>query len=128
MVANISAANNFTVESFKKPEFEEVLNNMSLFYITGFFLTVSPDTFYHIGEHCKLNNKVFCMNLSAPFLCQFFKEPMLKALEYVDILFGNESEALAFAESNGLKTEDVLEAAKLMSTITPNKKRTVVVT
>ena len=94
---------------------------MSLFYITGFFLTVSPDTFYLIGEHCKSNNKLFCMNISAPFLCQFFKEPMLKALEYVDIIFGNETETLSFAENNGLKTEDVTAAAKLLSTCTSGK-------
>ena len=31
------------------------------------------------------------MNLSAPFLCQAFKKPMMEALPYVDILFGNES-------------------------------------
>lgn len=31
------------------------------------------------------------MNLSAPFLCQVFKKPMMEALPYVDILFGNES-------------------------------------
>jgi adenosine kinase len=40
------------------------------------------------------------MNLSAPFLCQFFKQPMLELAPYWDILFGNESEALAFAENN----------------------------
>ena len=31
------------------------------------------------------------MNLSAPFLPQFFKEPMMDAMPYVDIIFGNES-------------------------------------
>ena len=31
------------------------------------------------------------MNLSAPFLCQFFKEPMMAAMPFVDILFGNET-------------------------------------
>jgi hypothetical protein len=31
------------------------------------------------------------MNLSAPFLSQFFKEPMMEAMPYVDILFGNET-------------------------------------
>jgi len=31
------------------------------------------------------------MNLSAPFLSQFFKEPMMETMPYVDILFGNET-------------------------------------
>ncbi len=41
------------------------------------------------------------MNLSAPFLCQFFKAPMLECMPYCNVLFGNESEAAAFAETNG---------------------------
>lgn len=31
------------------------------------------------------------MNLSAPFLSQFFKKPMMDAMPYVDVLFGNET-------------------------------------
>lgn len=31
------------------------------------------------------------MNLSAPFISQFFKEPLMKVMPYVDILFGNET-------------------------------------
>lgn len=34
------------------------------------------------------------MNLSAPFLCQFFKKAMMDAIPYVDILFGNETVSL----------------------------------
>ena len=41
------------------------------------------------------------MNLSAPFLCQFFKDQMDQVIPYVDYLIGNESEALAYAESHG---------------------------
>lgn len=43
------------------------------------------------------------MNLSAPFISQFFKAPLLEALPYCDIIFGNESEAAAFAEANDFK-------------------------
>jgi adenosine kinase len=38
------------------------------------------------------------MNLSAPFLIQFFSEQMAQALPYTDYVFGNESEALAYGE------------------------------
>ena len=31
------------------------------------------------------------MNLSAPFICDFFDKPMMDALPYVDVLFGNET-------------------------------------
>jgi adenosine kinase len=57
----------------------------------GFPLTVSPPSILRIAKHAQESGKTFTMNLSAPFLCQFFKEPMLKTLPYVDILFGNET-------------------------------------
>lgn len=31
------------------------------------------------------------MNLSAPFISQFYNKPLMDALPYVDILFGNET-------------------------------------
>ena len=43
------------------------------------------------------------MNLSAPFLPQFFKEQLESCSPYWDYLIGNESEALAYAESHELE-------------------------
>lgn len=31
------------------------------------------------------------MNLSAPFICQFFKDNLMQVMPYVDVLFGNET-------------------------------------
>ena len=45
---------------------------------SGFFLTVSPDSMIKVAEHAGNHGKHFAMNLSAPFLAQFFKDPMLK--------------------------------------------------
>ena len=36
------------------------------------------------------NNRTFTINLSAPFISQFFGEKVKAALPYVDIIFGNE--------------------------------------
>ncbi len=44
-----------------------------------------------VAKYACSKNRFFVMNLSAPFLCQFFKDPLSEILEYVDILFGNES-------------------------------------
>lgn len=44
-----------------------------------------------VAKHASDNNKIFCMNLSAPFISQFFKEPLMEVMPYVDILFGNET-------------------------------------
>src|SRR5579862_1766334 len=75
--------------------------------------------------------KVFAINLSAPFLCQFFKEPMDSTSPYWDYLFGNESEALAYAESHNLNTTSIAEIAKhiaLLPKANNSRQRTVVIT
>ena len=43
-----------------------------------------------IAKCASKGDRRFMMNLSAPFLCEFFKEPMMEIMPYVDILFGNE--------------------------------------
>ena len=40
-----------------------------------------------------------------------FKATLLEALPYVDFLFGNETEAAAFAETEGWETKDISEIA-----------------
>lgn len=42
------------------------------------------------------------MNLSAPFIPQFFKEQVDQMIPFCDIVIGNESEAAAYAEAHGL--------------------------
>lgn len=42
------------------------------------------------------------MNLSAPFIAQFFKSQVDEILPYIDVLIGNEAEADAFAQSHEL--------------------------
>jgi len=67
------------------------------FYLQGFFLTVSPPSIMAVAKHSLANKKTFMMNLSAPFISLFFKEPLMAAMPYIDIIFGNESEAEAFS-------------------------------
>ncbi|XP_016390154.1 adenosine kinase-like [Sinocyclocheilus rhinocerous] len=78
----------------------------------GFFLTVSLESILKVAKHASENNKIFCLNLSAPFICEFFKEALMKVMPYVDILFGNET------------TEDIEEIAKKAQSLPKeNKKR-----
>lgn len=100
LVANLAAANKYHVSHVSHPDNWSIIESAQYFYISGFFLTVSPDTILTVAKHAHERKKTFAMNLSAPFLCQFFKDPMLQVLPYVDILFGNETEAAAFAEAN----------------------------
>jgi sugar/nucleoside kinase (ribokinase family) len=66
------------------------LCDLLLLLFQGFPLTVCPDAMLEIAQYAASHDRLFSMNLSAPFLCTAFKEPMMKLLPYVDVLFGNE--------------------------------------
>jgi adenosine kinase len=79
----------------------------------------------------RLTMEVFAMNLSAPFLAQFFKDQMDATAPYWDILFGNEAEALTYAESHSLNTQSIPEIAKhlaLLPKANVRRNRTVIIT
>merc|ERR1712028_121765 len=65
---------------------------------------------------------IYCLNLSAPFIVQVppFRACLEKTLPNCDFLFGNETEALAYAEAVGWETTNV-EGGE-------SRKRTVVIT
>lgn len=111
LVANLSAANNYKVSHLEQPENWAVVEKAKLFYSAGFFLTVSIESILKVAKHAHENNKTYCMNLSAPFLPQFFKENMDSVSPYWDVIFGNETEAVAFADSHDFGTKDVKEIA-----------------
>uniref|UniRef100_W8C768 Adenosine kinase n=1 Tax=Ceratitis capitata TaxID=7213 RepID=W8C768_CERCA len=114
LCANLAAANHFTIDHLLTPDKQKLIDNAEFFYISGFFLTVSPPSIQHIAQHAHKHKRTFLMNLSAPFLSQFFTEPLMAALPYVDILFGNELEAEAFAAAQGWEEKDMKEIGKKM--------------
>lgn len=62
-------------------------------------------------------DQTFALNLSAPFIAQFFTENLLKIFPYTDIVFGNEAEAEALATAinyPGSKT-DLIGIAKALA-------------
>ena len=92
-----------------------MIASAKVIYTAGFFITVTPDTMMMLGEHCKKEGKPYCFNLSAEFICNFFKDPMLKLLPLVKILFSNEDEAKAFATANKIEYKDMKELAVKVS-------------
>jgi len=114
MVANLAAANDITGEHLDTPEVMKAIKEAEYFYFTGFTLTINVDYVLKVAKQAALNNAIFTWNLAAPFLIQFFADPMAKVLPYVDILFSNDEEADLFAEQQ--KWDDLkgntLEIAK----------------
>lgn len=112
MVANLAAANAYTKDHLDQAELTALMKAADFYYISGFFLTVCPDAMVAVGEEALASKKTFITNLSAPFICEFFKDPMLRVLPYADIVVCNETEAETFARVHEFGTSDRKEIAK----------------
>lgn len=132
MVANLAAAEKFKLEWLRQPENWAVVENAKYYYFGSFFLTHDGgyNSALEVSKHATENNKTFALNLSAPFLSQFFKERLDSIIKNTDLLFGNEDEARTYSKSAGWGTEDVKEIAKKLSQLPKgnDRPRTVVIT
>lgn len=118
LCTELGAAEKFDKSHLDKPEIQEIIQNGKFFYLGGFFLTHGIESAMILAKHSFENGKVsrltfvimalltfcnlktFAMNLSAPFIPQFFKSQVDEILPYVDVLIGNETEAESFAASH----------------------------
>ncbi|KAH3685597.1 hypothetical protein WICPIJ_003427 [Wickerhamomyces pijperi] len=131
LATDLAAANHFTPDHLDKPENWKYVQGAKFFYIGGFHLTVSPEAIYKLGQHAADENKDFSLNLSAPFIPQFFKDVLDKSITFANYVIGNETEAAAYAESHGLQTTDLKEIAKYIAKepkVNAQKNRTVIIT
>lgn len=131
LVAHLAAANNFKVNHFDEPQNWSIVEKAQIYYISGFFFTVCPEAIQKVAKYSLENKRTLTLNLSAPFISQFFTDKVVAALPYVDILFGNDDEAKTFAKHVlKIETENVEEIAKAISKMPKegDKKRTVIIT
>lgn len=79
-----------------------------------------------------ISYQVFTLNLSAPFIPQFFKVQLEQVFPYCDFVIGNESEAAAWASAVGLPNKDDIPAiAKSIAALpksNSSRSRTVIIT
>ncbi|KAK9811523.1 hypothetical protein WJX72_005257 [[Myrmecia] bisecta] len=117
LIANLAAANNYKVDHLKQPENFALVERARVLYSAGFFITVSPESILLAAKHACEHGKMYCMNLSAPFIMEVppFKKTLMDAMPYIDFLFGNETEARTFSKSEGWETDDVAEIALRIS-------------
>lgn len=100
LCAFLGASQNFTKQHLLA-NFQWI-EKAKVYYVSGFHLIVSPDSIMEIANHAHNNTgKYFCMNLSAPYICQMFSRPLLQIFPYIDILFGSDIEAVALAQIRG---------------------------
>lgn len=131
LCTNLNAANNYKVDHCKEAANWKVVQDAKIIYSAGFFATVSAESIKAASAE-KAKDGIYCMNLSAPFLMQVppFKAVFVETMPYVDYLFGNETEAVTWADTEGWETKDVEFIATRLSLIpsATGRKRTVVIT
>jgi adenosine kinase len=131
LVANLGAANHYKLAHLESDEVQAMVRKARVLYTSGFFLTVSPDSMVTVGKHAAEAGKTFMLNLSAPFLSQFFSEPMHRVMPFADFVFGNESEAKAYGDNHGMVGASVEEVALKIASLpkaSGSLPRTVVIT
>lgn len=130
LVTRLGAAEKFTKEHLQTPDVKALLDNAKFFYVGGFFLTHGTESTLVVANKALERGIPFSINLSAPFIPQFFKDQLASVLPYTTLVIGNESEAEAYATTNGLDPKDYAGVAKAIAKIESkqNKPRTVIIT
>ncbi|KAK4155906.1 Ribokinase-like protein [Chaetomidium leptoderma] len=131
MCTELGAANHYDLEHLKRPDIWALVENAEAYYVGGYHFTVCPPAIMELAEQAAAKNKPFILSLSAPFIPQFFKDPLDKSAPYWDYVIGNETEAEAYAESHDLGTKDLKEIAKALANLpkaNSQRKRVAVIT
>lgn len=132
LVTTLRAAEKFEKSHLSSPAIASYIDSAKVFYVEGFFLTHGTESVLEIGKkaseagkvstpivpsHSMISDspldQVFALNLSAPFIPQFFAIQLQQVLPYCDIVIGNEAEAEAWASATGHPNKtDLVEVAK----------------
>ncbi|KAL9000013.1 MAG: hypothetical protein Q9169_001258 [Polycauliona sp. 2 TL-2023] len=132
LCTHLAAANEYKLDHLQSPAIWDLVKKATYYYVGGFHLTVCVPAVMALAKEAAENpEKTFFMNLSAPFIPQFFKEPLAETSAYWDYVIGNETEAAAWAEAQDFKGKSVPEIAMRMAglkKLNEKRKRTVVIT
>ncbi|KAK5990258.1 Adenosine kinase [Cladobotryum mycophilum] len=131
LCTDLGAANHYGLDHLKSPEIWKLVENADIYYIGGFHFTVSPEAIMELAYQAAEHNKPFVLSLSAPFIPQFFKDPVDKSAPYWDYIIGNETEAAAYAESHGLSSKEPKDVARHLANLpkeNTKRKRIAIIT
>jgi len=109
LCAHLAAANLFKITHLHANR--ALMEKAQFFYGAAFPLTVCPEAVLEVAKYASETNKIFALNLSAPFMCRIFRDQMMAVMPYVDVLFGNDQEAVEFSDVHSLDTKTTKETA-----------------
>jgi adenosine kinase len=128
LVANVAAAEQFT------PDFLDshwsVVEEAKIIYHEGFFLISSLESCLKLARYSSFNDNIYAVNVSSEFIAEHFRDALNQVLLHADFVFCNETEALKYAQVNGIDTTDVMEIARRVASLPKQgtKPRTMVIT
>ncbi|CCM02265.1 uncharacterized protein FIBRA_04348 [Fibroporia radiculosa] len=132
LVTTLRVAEKFEKAHLATPEVARCIESAKLFYVEGYFLTHGTESALELSKKASEAGKIFVLNLSAPFIPQFFQVQLQQIMPFVDILIGNESEAEAWASGSGHPNQkDYASVATAIATLpkaNPARPRIVVIT
>lgn len=102
LVTNLRAAEKFEQSHLSSEKVAPLIEAAKFFYVEGYFLTHGTASALELSGKAAAAAKTFVLNLSAPFIPQFFGAQLQQILPHVDVLIGNEAEAEAWATANGV--------------------------
>lgn len=102
LCAYLGASQKFNIDHLNKNI--ELVNRAKIFYTSGFHLIVCLEGVLKLAKIAHESpDKLFTLNLSAPYISEFYSDQLKEVLPYTDILFGNETEAQAFSDKFNFK-------------------------
>ncbi|KAI6133701.1 Ribokinase-like protein [Pisolithus croceorrhizus] len=119
LVTTLRAAEKFEKSHLSSPEVAPLVDAAKVFYVEGYFLTHGTETILEVSKKASASSKVFALNLSAPFIAQFFNVQLQSVLPYCDVIIGNETEAEAYASAMGLPEPKDLAATARAIALSP---------
>ena len=153
-MTNLRAAEKFEKSYLSSPIIAPLIDGAKFFYVEGFFLTHGVESVLDVAKKSSEAGKVrlphhmpswanltstlrrhsqtFAINLSAPFIAQFFQVQLQQVLPYCDLVFGNEAEAEAWASATGQPDKSdlgaIAQAIAALPKANPSRPRTVIFT
>lgn len=111
LVASLNAATKFDATHLQSNV--DLLTAADAFYISGFLLSDAFSVPCFVVDFSIAHHKQVFMNLSAPFICEFYLERVKHVIAACSVVFGNETEARTLAKAAGFANQsDILEIAR----------------
>ncbi|KAB8339067.1 hypothetical protein FH972_022003 [Carpinus fangiana] len=131
LCTDLGAANHYTLDHLQQPHICALAEAADFFYVGGYHLTVSPPAALALGKEAARRNVPYAFGMGAPFIPEFFAEPLGQLLPYIDYIFCNETEAATWAKGNGVADTSIPGIAKAFAAspkVNEKRQRTVIIT